>query len=576
MMRFREGHESWQTPPWLVCWSLVLLLGVVSLVTVSSQAQSSNSSDSATEVIHGKVINSVTQSPIPRALVQSPDGRYAMLTDSDGHFEFNVPMQSSDDRAGFVYSGPTPNAWISGSHMPFPVIARKPGFIDLPDQVSATASSSDSDVTIYLMPEGIIKGRVTNGGDETAAGITVQLFNRAVDQGMPRWVRGASAQANSVGEFRFAELQPGSYKLATQEWMDNDQLAIPGAQVYGYPPLYYPGSADFANAGAIELGGGQTVEANLSLTRQRYYQVRIPLANGDLSNGLNISVEGQQGTRYELGYNAGEQRIEGMLPSGNYVVRASSYGPNSVSGSVSLRVADAPAQGPAMTLTPNSAIRVSVKEEFTDKSWNGSGQWGQFPLRGPRLYLQANLESADDLEQGAVGLRPPVAPNDENLILEAVPPGRYRLHVSTQRGYVASAMMGETDLLRQPVTIAPGSSAPIEITLRDDGAELDGTISSLTANASSAHRGAGAWVYCVPMPESTGQFQEVGVSEDGKFNLPMMAPGDYRIFAFSKQQPRLPYGDAEAMKEYETSGQVVHLGAGQKTSVQVELASPPE
>jgi hypothetical protein len=137
-------------------------------------------------------------------------------------------------------------------------------------------------------------------------------------------------------------------------------------------------------------------------------------------------------------------------------------------------------------------------------------------------------------------------------------------------------MMGETDLLRQPLTVAPGSSAPIEITLRDDGAELEGTINSLAANNTSESQGPSAWVYCVPLPESTGQFMAVGLSGEGKFDVQMMAPGDYRILAFNRQQPRLPYADAEAMKAYETSGQVVHLSAGQKTSVQVELASPPE
>ena len=555
----------------------VLLTGVVSFAALHAQAQSSDSSDAATDGIHGTVINSVTQAPIPRALVQSPDGRFATLTDSEGHFEFDVSREASNAEGIVTYFGPSPNGAIASNHVRFPVIARKPGFLNIPDTFVPPIASSDNDVTISLLPEGIIKGRVTSAGDDAAGGVIVQIFLRAVDQGLPRWVPGATAQANSAGEFRFAELQPGSYKIATHEWMDNDELAVPGAQVYGYPPLYYPGVADFGNAGAIDLGAGQTVEVNLAITRQPYYQVRIPVANSDLSNGLNISVQGQQGSRYELGYNAGEQRIEGMLPSGNYVVRASSYGPNSVSGTVSVRVADATAQGPSMALTPNSAIPVNVKEEFSDKNWNGSGRVGRFPIRGARVYLQANLESADELEQGGGGLKPPTAPNDDNLLLEPVPPGHYRLRVSTSRGYIASATMGEIDLLHQPLTIASGASSPIEITLRDDGAELEGTISSLAQrNNTSAPEGPTAWVYCIPLPESSGQFHESGVSEDGKFDLQMMAPGDYRIFAFQKQQARLPYGDLEAMKAYEANGQVVHLSAGQKTSVQVELASPPE
>jgi hypothetical protein len=46
--------------------------------------------------------------------------------------------------------------------------------------------------------------------------------------------------------------------------------------------------------------------------------------------------------------------------------------------------------------------------------------------------------------------------------------------------------------------------------------------------------------------------------------------------AFKTQQPHLPYRDAEAMRAYETKGQVVHLPAGQKTSVQLQIISSTE
>jgi hypothetical protein len=80
----------------------------------------------------------------------------------------------------------------------------------------------------------------------------------------------------------------------------------------------------------------------------------------------------------------------------------------------------------------------------------------------------------------------------------------------------------------------------------------------------------------VPLPESAGQFQPLVVSEDGKFNSQMMAPGDYRVLAFSVPQPNLPYRDAEAMKAYESQGQVVHLSAGQKTTVQLQSVTSAE
>jgi hypothetical protein len=585
MISFRNAAPTAQgralTPLFLHA-HMALVLSIVLCSSLHALAQSAGSEEPQNEVIRGTVINSVTQAPIPRALVYSADNRYAALTDGDGHFEFTLPKQGSEAVTGSVYSGLQARALaFAGHQIPLGLMARKPGFLDLPDQVAEP--SADNDFTISLLPEGIIKGRVAAGGSESAAGVMVQIFSREVEEGLPRWLPSATVRANSAGEFRFAELLPGSYKIATQEWMDNDPVAaLPGSQLYGYPPLYYPGVNELAAGSTIDLDAGQTVEADLTISRQPYFPIRIPVATGDISGGFSVSVQGQHGSRYELGYNHAEQRIEGMLPSGNYVVQVASYGPKSASGSANIRIADAPLlQGPSLTLTPNSSIPLNVKEEFTDTRWSGFATSAEgknsFPLRGPRLYLQANLLSADDFSPGGGPLRPPTAPNDDALVLDTVPPGRYWLRLSTSRGYVASATMGSTDLLKQPLVVGSGASAPIDITMRDDGAQLEGTVGALgEQNASSSAGGIRAWVYCVPLPESSGQFQQFSAGDDGKFNLQMMAPGDYRILAFSKPQLRLPYRDAEAMKAYESKGQVVHLSAGQKTTVQVQIISVNE
>jgi hypothetical protein len=55
-----------------------------------------------------------------------------------------------------------------------------------------------------------------------------------------------------------------------------------------------------------------------------------------------------------------------------------------------------------------------------------------------------------------------------------------------------------------------------------------------------------------------------------------MAPGIYRLLAFKSTQPNLPYRDAEAMRAYDTKGPVVHLSAGQKTSVNLQIISNNE
>jgi hypothetical protein len=136
--------------------------------------------------------------------------------------------------------------------------------------------------------------------------------------------------------------------------------------------------------------------------------------------------------------------------------------------------------------------------------------------------------------------------------------------------------MGGIDLLHEPFVVAPGSARPIEIKMRDDTAEMDGTVTGLTTDSSGGPPPS-AYIYCVPLRDSPGQLRQTATSApEGKFTLDTMPPGAYRVFAFKSPQPNLPYGDAEAMQPYETKGQVVQLSPGQKTNVQVPLSSGSE
>jgi len=536
--------------------------------------------------VHGTVINAVTRAPIARALVYSLDNRYAMLTDSEGRFEFSLPKEDSQEENRGVSSE---SYIVSSSGRVSPrlgLMARKPGFLDDRQGNGAIEESPGNEITIALVPEALIIGRVTLSTNDPATGVTVQLFLKQVRNGMPRWMPGPVVRANSAGEFRFADLQAGSYKLLTHELMDNDPVVtVPGGQLFGFPPVYFPGGADFAAVAPIELSAGETLEADLSLTRQPYYDVKIPVANGEISGGVNVNVypQGRKAPGFSLGYNAGEHRIEGALPNGNYVVEGEVHTADSAAGMVHIKVAAGPVAGPTMTLIRNSTVSLDVKEEFSDTKSNSSGSWSDgkhtYSYHGARAYLQVTAETADDGGQTRIAsLRPVMRPNDDSLMIESLPPGRYWLRLSTARGYVAGASIGATDLLREPLAVAPGSNVTVAITLRDDGAAIEGTVANMAADATmsagtltSRVQSPRAWVYCVPLPDSAGQFQQLGVSAEGSFSSHMMAPGDYRVLAFATQQPNLPYRDEEAMRAYESKGTVIHLAAGQKATVQVQL-----
>src|SRR4029077_336172 len=213
---------------------LPLCFVVLLAVVTQSLGQSLVSDKPQSETVRGTVINAVTQTPIPRALVISADNRAGVLTDGEGRFEITLPLAESGSVSGGMVFDPSGQPWPYARHgNGYWFMARKPGFLDDPNARAHVATSSGDDLTIALMPEAIIKGRITVASGDPALGITVQLFSRQVRDGLPRWTSSSTARANSAGEFRFAELQPGPYKLVTQEYNDNDPITnIPGSQQY--------------------------------------------------------------------------------------------------------------------------------------------------------------------------------------------------------------------------------------------------------------------------------------------------------------------------------------------------------
>ena len=548
------------------------------------RASAQTSTNEKTESIRGTVVNLATHAPIPRALVTSSDQRLAALTDSEGRFEFTVPQTSSSD-------GPDNIANLSSFF-----IARKPGFLV---ENTPRVASAGTEITLTLVPEALIVGKVTLPNSEPPDSIFLEIFRRQVQDGRAHWFPAGGTQSRSDGEFRFADLQAGTYRVLTRELLDRDPLTFdPQGQVYGYPPVYAPNAPDFNSAGTIQVSAGMTSVVNLSVARKPYYSVHIPVANGLADGGLNVTVNvaGHNGPGYSLGYNNREQAIEGTLPDGSYMIEAFRYGtgPGTGTGLLAITVHGAAVRGPSLTLVPNASIRVDVNEQFTSTNNSGSITFnlGQrsVKLKGPRSYLNVILEPADDATQrGGESLRAPTGPGDETLVIENAFPGRYWVRLTTNRGYAASVRSGSIDLQREPLVIAAGSSsAPIEITMRDDTAEISGTVEGITSppRANPVHTApdgnfttrftAPAYIYCVPLADSSGQYREAWVSPDGTFTTPAMAPGVYRVLAFDRPQSDLEYRNPEAMQAYDTKGPAVRVAGGQKEHVRLQLISSSE
>ena len=115
------------------------------------------------------------------------------------------------------------------------------------------------ELTIKIMPESILRGRLaTSAAAEPPIGVQVQTFRKQVQDGLANWGLVGAAQTNSRGEYRFADLPAGDYKVMTREWVENESIVPPSpGPMTGYPPVYYPNELDLATAAPIHIAAGR-------------------------------------------------------------------------------------------------------------------------------------------------------------------------------------------------------------------------------------------------------------------------------------------------------------------------------
>lgn len=548
----------------------------------AARAQPGQTQDEDSYTIYGKVVNSVTRAAVPRALVFSTDNHYAKLTDEEGHFEFKVQQPKSDQNAGSqtvysTFSGPgtvVSSVITTGGVI---LIARKPGYFQsVPGQPSPNADREiPAEVTIELVPEALVTGRVNLASNDGTSTMQVTLYRRQVHEGHAQWVPANSTTTRANGEFRFANLQAGDYKLFTQDSLDRDPVAYNPRQLFGYPPVYYPAASDFDSAGSIHLKAGDTFSATLTPSRTEYYPVRLGLANPELGGGINVEVEtqGHRGPGFSLGYNGNNSSIQGLLPNGNYRIAVTKYGENGGAGSLDFSVNGGPVQGPSVTLAPNSLIGVRLTDERT-KADNTLAQ-------GPRNLLNGmniTFVSTDGFGQvNYMRLRPPLSQDDETLVFGDLQAGSYRVRSRCQPwGYVASLSSGGTNLLQQPLVVGVGAAVPgMEVTIRDDGAMVTGSLDNWPPpgrrEQANNFSGSVPTVVLLPTADSTGEFCQAWTSPNGDFSFQQVAPGEYLALAFDHLPEDLEYDNAEAIKKLEPKGKRIRLVADQKDRVQLTL-----
>lgn len=525
--------------------------------------------------VRGTVVNAFTGQPITRALV-SLNQDQAMLTNSDGEFSFDSVAPGeysvSVDKPGYLGFGGMMRGMIMrvgrGGIPPHPEPPRR---IQVGPDMPA--------LTFRVTPLAMIVGHLTLSTADPADGIQVQVFRHTFQNGRPHWSIAGQSRSRSDGSFRIANLEPGSYMVATGASLDRPgQTTNSSGPIWGYPALYYPGVTEASAAGTLTLAAGQQAEADIALLRQQFFPVTGLVHNSE-ETPANFDILDSGGR--SIGLSANWDRREGVVraavPNGRWTMEAHAYGRTTQWGSTSFQVDGAPVAF-AISVLPIPHIPVVVRREFlasTDE---------QQPVNnGPGMNL--TLIPADEAAlsmNGGGGMSHNDGPSGSEWELNVQQPGRYWVQAQAfPPAYVSSITSGGVDLGSNPLAIVPGTTpAQVEVTLRNDPGTITGQIASLTTNssgttntsdpASSAGERPQLWIYAIPLFSTPANLPTGSLQSNGEFNIPNLAPGSYRVVACDAPQ-EIDFHSAEGLSAWAGKGQTVSVEAGGTASVDLDV-----
>jgi Carboxypeptidase regulatory-like domain len=275
--------------------------------------------------IRGRVVAAVTNAPLRRVQMalqwsENPQFRPIVMTDAEGRYEF---AQLPPGKFSLSASKPGYVALQYGQRRPYE------GGTSIALNVGETVTSID-----FALPRGgVIAGRITDEFGELMPQVQVQAqrFQFAQD-GQRRLVTTGTATTDDRGEFRVYGLMPGEYVVNGSVRPPTNFVIVNGLPSAsntmpsdGYPPTFYPGTANANDAQTVTIGIGEEVNIQFGLIAARLARISgtvrdsegrpgagevILLPRQGISTNLSFNQLGADGSFAINGVAAGEYSLE--------------------------------------------------------------------------------------------------------------------------------------------------------------------------------------------------------------------------------------------------------------------------
>ncbi|HXH67653.1 MAG TPA: carboxypeptidase-like regulatory domain-containing protein [Candidatus Limnocylindrales bacterium] len=504
-----------------------------------------------TYALRGKVLSSVDGTPIRGVLVElKGPAQGNALTGNDGSFVFSKLAAGE-----------------------FAVSARKQGYFasELGEPRGAVVvrvqlDAATPELSLSLIPEGIIYGKIVDEQGEPLDGLEVQARRRFAGNSemIPVWEY--TVTTNEAGEYRIVGLPSGSYYLleTPKKWTGNEAtLFVARRRKSGIPTHFYPGVLESTQAAAIRVFPGSSQQINWRIAHQPLYQVSgrvqgkggsenslVGLVSSYSEQNLALALTGPDGSFVFHGVSAGEYEVVALLGEGE--------DPEKLNVAVKAITLKANVQDLVLQAFPRTRISVHFKEEYTHKS---GGETADQSAPANVNFVRADIP--DDLAS-KLSSRQSEWDAQKKEIQLWLEPGTFRIEITTPaKIYAASAISGNIDLLKEDLVVAPGSELePLELVLRDDQASVTGTV---------RYDGKPAQARVVLLPEySPRKAAIIAADAGGKFQAQSLVPGRYSLLAL-RNGTEIDLQDGATQRRIQSLGESVELQPNAQTSVELEL-----
>jgi len=464
------------------------------------------------------------------------DGRFALKNVPVGRYELTV------SRNGYVTAK-------YGQKKP-----RDPGAA-----FTLAAGEDRHDLMFNLIPAAVIAGRVFDEDGEPAQRTVVIASREVYSEGRRTLSTGGWAQTDDLGQFRLFGLAPGRYYVSAAEpgWEkvsgDREFNATPRKETErAYTKTYYPGTTDPGKASVISVKEGEEVPGtDITLKQVAVFRIRGKVFNQVTRKpGREVELDlipRGKGLEWENGSRGGIKKPDGSFEIANvvpgpYVLLAywSDEG-TYYTAQEKVDIAETDLDGITLTLGGGATISGRVR-------WEGKPS-----LEGDEL--QVFLEPA--MMRFWSGTSARVQANQQ-FTLKNVNEGDYRVIAGgiSKDCYLKEIRYGDTRANDNTITVSKGGGASLEITISSLGARVEGDVVNQDGLPA-----AGIWVVAVPDEARRGDsrlFKSQTTDQYGKYDLHGLAPGSYKIFAWTGIEQG-EWEDSEFLKPQESSGESVEL-----------------